>query len=125
MFIIVLGERWEDEMDINNRIRDLRIVHNMSQEQLAEKVGTTKQAISQYERGIRKPKYEILEAIADYFNVDYDYLIGKTAKTTFLPQMLTIQMSKKEFRLLDAYRNADKDTKKIIRMLLHIDGGES
>jgi DNA-binding XRE family transcriptional regulator len=59
MFIIVLGERLEDEMDINNRIRDLRIVHNMSQEQLAEKVGTTKQAISQYERGIRKPKYEI------------------------------------------------------------------
>ena len=63
-------------MDIKNRIKDLRIIHNMSQEQLAEKVGTTKQAISQYERGIRKPKYEILEAIADYFNVDYDYLIG-------------------------------------------------
>lgn len=111
-------------MDIKNRIKDLRLIHNMSQEQLAEKVGTTKQAISQYERGIRKPKYEILEAIADYFNVDYDYLIGKTPKTTFLPQMLTLQLSKKEFRILEAYRNADKDTKKIVRMLLKIDGGE-
>ena len=121
---MVLGSGMEDEMDIKNRIKDLRIIHNMSQEQLAEKVGTTKQAISQYERGIRKPKYEILEAIADYFNVDYDYLIGKTPKTTFLPQMLTLQLSKKEFRILEAYRNADKDTKKIIRMLLKIDGGE-
>jgi transcriptional regulator with XRE-family HTH domain len=125
MFIMVLGSGMEDEMDIKNRIKDLRIIHNMSQEQLAEKVGTTKQAISQYERGIRKPKYEILEAIADYFNVDYDYLIGKTPKTTFLPQMLTLQLSKKEFRILEAYRNADKDTKKIVRMLLKIDGGES
>ena len=122
---MVLGSGMEDEMDIKNRIKDLRIIHNMSQEQLAEKVGTTKQAISQYERGIRKPKYEILEAIADYFNVDYDYLIGKTPKTTFLPQMLTLQLSKKEFCILEAYRNADKDTKKIVRMLLKIDGGES
>jgi transcriptional regulator with XRE-family HTH domain len=125
MFIMDLGSGMEDEMDIKNRIRDLRLIHNMSQEQLAEKVGTTKQAISQYERGIRKPKYEILEAIADFFNVDYDYLIGKTPKTTFLPQMLTLQLSKKEFRILEAYRNADKDTKKIVRMLLKIDGGES
>lgn len=122
---MVLGSGMEDEMDIKNRIRDLRLIHNMSQEQLAEKVGTTKQAISQYERGIRKPKYEILEAIADYFNVDFDYLIGKTPKTTFLPQMLTLQLSKKEFSILEAYRNADKDTKKIVRMLLKIDGGES
>ena len=31
-----------------------------------------------YERGEREPNFETLEVIADYFNVDMDYLLGKT-----------------------------------------------
>ena len=35
-----------------------------------------------YERGERQPNFEVLETIADYFNVDIDYLLGRTSKTT-------------------------------------------
>ena len=38
-----------------------------------------------YENGAREPDFETLELIADYFNVDTDYLLGRTIKTTFIP----------------------------------------
>lgn len=38
-----------------------------------------------YEKGAREPDFETLELIADYFNVDTDYLLGRTVKTTYIP----------------------------------------
>ncbi len=60
----------------------LRREKNMSQQELADALGISKSAINMYERGERQPKFEILEQIADYFNVDMDYLLGRTSKTT-------------------------------------------
>lgn len=60
----------------------LRSEKNMSQLELADALGISKSAINMYERGERQPKFEILEQIADYFNVDMDYLLGRTSKTT-------------------------------------------
>lgn len=62
---------------MGNRIRELRISRSLSQEQLADKFGVTKQAISQMERGIRNPSMAMLEALCDFFNVSADYLLGK------------------------------------------------
>lgn len=61
----------------NNRIRELRIAKGMNQEKLADMLGITKQAVSQYERGVRKPDIPTIEALCDIFNVSADYLIGK------------------------------------------------
>lgn len=58
------------------RLRDLRINAGLSQEALGQKCGVTKSSINMYERGERSPKVETLEAIADYFNVDMEYLRG-------------------------------------------------
>lgn len=54
----------------------------MSQQDLADALGISKSAINMYERGERQPNFETLESIADYFNVDIDYLLGRTNKTT-------------------------------------------
>ena len=43
-----------------------------------------------YERGERQPNFEVLEAIADFFNVDIDYLLGRTTKTTKVINPTTI-----------------------------------
>ena len=61
----------------SNRIRELRNARGMNQEQLAEILGLTKQAVSQYERGTRMPSVPVLEALCDFFNVSADYLLGK------------------------------------------------
>ena len=60
----------------------LRSEKNMSQQELADALGISKSSINMYERGERQPNFEVLETIADFFNVDIDYLLGRTNKTT-------------------------------------------
>lgn len=62
----------------NERLRLLRQEARMSQHDLANRLGVSKSSINMYERGEREPGFETLEAIADYFNVDMDYLLGKS-----------------------------------------------
>lgn len=56
----------------------LRRRDNLSQQELASKIGLAKSTISMYERGERKPSFEVLEQLADYFNVNMDTLLGTT-----------------------------------------------
>ena len=60
----------------NDRLKELRIARGMSQGDLATVMGVTRAAVSQYERGVREPQLEMMEFLADYFNVDYNYLLG-------------------------------------------------
>jgi transcriptional regulator with XRE-family HTH domain len=60
------------------RIKKLREEHRYTQRYVAEMCDISKSAIDAYEKGIRKPKLEAIEAIADLYNVDVDYLLGKT-----------------------------------------------
>lgn len=62
----------------SERFKHLRKQHNLSQQDLANQLGYTKSRVNMYERGEREPSYEVLEEIADYFNVDMDYLHGKS-----------------------------------------------
>lgn len=60
----------------SDRLKELRKAHGMSQSDLANVMGVTSSAVSQYERGVREPQLEMMEFLADYFNVDYNYLLG-------------------------------------------------
>ena len=44
----------------------------------AKQIRISKSSVNMYERGEREPSFETLEVIADYFNVDMDYLLGKS-----------------------------------------------
>ena len=63
---------------LGTRIKELRIENRKTQEQIAKDLGTTKATIGRYELGTREPKTDILNALADYFNVTTDYLLGRT-----------------------------------------------
>lgn len=65
----------------------------MSQQELADALGISKSSINMYERGERQPNFEVLETIADFFNVDIDYLLGRTTKTTKIINPNTIGRS--------------------------------
>lgn len=58
-------------------LKYLRNRESLSQSELAEKLGIAKSTISMYEVGKREPDFETLEAIADFFNVDMNFLLGK------------------------------------------------
>lgn len=68
----------EHMSDFGNILRLLRNEKELSQQELADELEISKSAINMYERGERQPNFETLEMIADYFNVDMDYLYGRT-----------------------------------------------
>lgn len=61
-------------------LKQLRINKKFSQLELAQRLGISKSTISMYEIGERMPDYEMMQAIADIFNVDINYLYGRTPK---------------------------------------------
>ncbi|MCT6890920.1 MAG: helix-turn-helix domain-containing protein [Lactobacillus sp.] len=61
---------------MKNRIKELRKSHGLSQNELAEKIGISNQAISHYETEKRHPKIETWQKFADFFDVSVPYLQG-------------------------------------------------
>nr|WP_325190939.1 helix-turn-helix transcriptional regulator [uncultured Selenomonas sp.] len=61
-----------------NRFKDIRIAKGMTQKQVADDLELSVIAIQNYENLRRKPAYDILIALADYFDVSLDYLVGRT-----------------------------------------------
>lgn len=59
-------------------LRKLRLDLKYSQQQLAAMLGVAKSTISMYENGNREPDLAALKKIADLFEVDMDYLTGRT-----------------------------------------------
>lgn len=66
-------------MDFATRLKELRKEYELNQDRLAEIAEVSKSSISMYENGNRIPELETFEKLADYFNVDMDYLKGKTS----------------------------------------------
>ena len=59
-------------------IKRLRVERGITQEQLASMLKISRSTVGMYETGSREPDFETLEAIADIFNVDVDYLMGRS-----------------------------------------------
>lgn len=68
-------------MGIGKRLVYLRKQQHLSQEMLAKELGISKSAIGFYELDEREPSFEMLTKIADYFNVDMNYLFGFNKKS--------------------------------------------
>lgn len=79
------------------RLKFLRTQKGLSQQALAERLGcVSKSSINMYERGDREPGLETIEAIADFFNVDLDYLLGKSeTQSRYRDVILGIEQAKK------------------------------
>lgn len=60
-----------------NVLKGLRIKSGLTQQEMADKLNISRSSIGMYENGEREPSFELLEIIADYFNVDMNYLLGK------------------------------------------------
>ena len=64
--------------EIKDRIIELRLAKGLTQSELAKELKLSPSSIGMYEQGRRKPSYPLLEKISDYFNVDMDFLMGKS-----------------------------------------------
>ena len=59
-----------------NRIKQLRLEQHKTQKEVGEAVGLSDRAIAHYEKGIREPKLETWQKLANYFDVTVYYLQG-------------------------------------------------
>ncbi len=58
------------------RLKELRIEKNLNQRELAKQIGYSQAAITRWENNIKIPNIVALKAIAMFFGVTSDYLIG-------------------------------------------------
>jgi len=84
-----------------NRIKKLRIEHNMTQQELGKIVGLTTTGISYWESGKAIPNMEIMSKLSNYFGVTIDFLIGKETLDEYNEGMIL-------FRKAEQVKDSDK-----------------
>ncbi len=98
---------------LNEKIKNLRIVHDITQADLAKYLGVTPKAVSFYELGQREPSNETLVLLAKKFNVTTDYLLGLSENNEN-----NRVLSSSEIDMIDKYRLLDEDDKKEITFII-------
>ncbi len=62
-------------MSISNNLRQLRLNSGLTQEQVAEKIGVTRQALSSYESGRTRPDIDMLLRLSEVYGTDIDGVV--------------------------------------------------
>lgn len=125
----------------SERVRIQRLNLNLSLRQLSKLTDISPSAIHAYENGNREASHQSLEALADVFNCDIDYLLGKTdvknsvanalgydsLYQAYLDNALPEQkLTESEQALLDLFRQVPEDQQALvlsmIRAALNIKG---
>ncbi len=107
-------------MEFKDRLKELRKKRGLSQVALAERLGLSKSTIGAYETGDITPSVEALNAIADFFNVDLDYLLGKEEGSTYYLDPEAAELAKeianrRDLRILfDATRDISAEEMAVI-----------
>jgi transcriptional regulator with XRE-family HTH domain len=80
-------------MEFGHRLKELREDHDLGQKEIASLLNVSVSAASSYERGRNHPDFKGLCALADYFGVSTDYLLGRT-KCPYNIDILNKQLTK-------------------------------
>lgn len=64
--------------NFGEHLKNIRKNHGVTQKQLAAAIGASERGIQQYELNERKPGFDTLITLADFFDVSIDYLVGRT-----------------------------------------------
>ena len=67
-------------VEFRQRLRQLREKKRISRKVLSELCGLSSDAVRRYERGESEPTLHSIVAIAEYFEVSVDYLVGRCDK---------------------------------------------
>ncbi len=65
-------------MSFGNNLKKIRQEHDMTQEELAKKINTSRSNIANYENDKNMPSIEVLNKLSEILNCSTDYLLGKS-----------------------------------------------
>ena len=60
------------------RLKELRTEKNVTQQEIADKIGVSRQVYANWENEINQPDLKMLSSLADIYGVSADYLLGRT-----------------------------------------------
>ena len=75
-----------DRYKFGNKLCSLREANNLTQKELADKLGVSDKAVSKWENGKSIPKFELLEEMSNMFDID-------------IPDLLCLQSKSKNFEI--------------------------
>ena len=101
-------------MSVGSRIKELREAKKISRNELADIIGVTVGAISNYENEVSSPKEPILFKIMAALNCDANYLFQDSID---MPSM-NDKVSAPEYKIIEKYRDLDDHGQAIINMVL-------
>lgn len=89
-------------MDTGKLIKDLRLKHNLTQEELGEKLGVQKSAIAKYESGrVENLKRSTIQKLSDIFNVSPLSFLGMEEESSISSQREDNKEKHDEFTAID------------------------
>ena len=65
-------------MNFQERLIELRKMHNITQRNVSDAIEMSPLGYQRYEYGAREPAFRKLIALADFYHVSIDYLVGRT-----------------------------------------------
>ena len=101
-------------MSVGSRIKELREAKKISRNELADIIGVTVGAISNYENEVSSPKEPILFKIMAALNCDANYLFQDSID---MPSM-NDKVSAPEYKIIEKYRDLDDPGQAIVNMVL-------
>ena len=111
------------------RLKQLREQAGYSQEELAKLLNTSRSRIGMYEQGRRQPDFEMQEAIADLFNVSFDYLFGRSEQDILAEQLASLANDPTEIKdfldFYEDYKHLDQKSRDAVWNLLKSLGSDS
>ena len=92
-----------------NKIAELRKEKHLNQVGLAIALNISQYTVSAYETGRQQPSSDMLIALADFFNVSIDYLLGRSNIKHCADDVCNNNLSQNEIQLLDIYKTLSKE----------------
>ncbi len=106
------------KISINQRIKELRLEHKLTQREFSEKIGITRAALGQMETFVANPTLELVIKIVKEFGVTYDFLIdnGESLPKDTSEDLLQKEVAflKKEMMLKDEIIDYQKQLIKLL-----------
>lgn len=99
-------------------LRKLRINKGISQQQLADVIGTSQQSINKYENHNVEPDICTLIKIADYFGTTIDFLVGHISCSIEGNPIDDIELSREEKIFAQDYSRLSKEEKESICLVI-------
>lgn len=99
-------------MELSEKILNLRKANDLTQEQLAEKTGVSRQSVSKWESGQAVPELDKIVTMCDIFGVSTDFLL-KPSETDVL-SVKTQMLEKQQKSLEDAIQKKEKRKNRLL-----------